>query len=92
MIDTLILSGGGPSGICYIGIYQALLEKKFLEKNDINEIITTSIGILFSFCILIKIDLVILKEIILKYKMENYLILYVATHPFVVVIIQSFLA
>lgn len=73
MIDTLILSGGGPSGICYIGIYQALLEKKFLEKNNINEIITTSIGILFSFCILIKIDLVILKEIILKYKMENYL-------------------
>ena len=25
-IDTLILSGGGPSGVAYIGIFKALIE------------------------------------------------------------------
>ena len=50
MIDTLILSGGGPSGIAYIGIFKALFEKKILSKDlsGIKEIITTSVGILFS--------------------------------------------
>ena len=29
-IDTLILSGGGPSSISYIGIFKALFEKNIL--------------------------------------------------------------
>ena len=28
MIDTLILSGGGPSGIAYIGVLQALYDQE----------------------------------------------------------------
>ena len=35
MIDTLILSGGGPSGIAYIGIFKALFEKNILTKDKI---------------------------------------------------------
>ena len=34
-IDTLIISGGGPSGIAYNGIFKALVEKlslDFLQK------------------------------------------------------------
>ena len=50
-IDTLILSGGGPSGIAYIGIFKALFEKGILKQglSGIKEIITTSVGILFSY-------------------------------------------
>ena len=29
-IDTIILSGGGPSGLCYVGIIKALREKNIL--------------------------------------------------------------
>ena len=56
-IDTLILSGGGPSGIAYIGIFKALFEKKIIKQGlpDIKEIITTSVGIIFS--ILYMLDL-----------------------------------
>ena len=48
MIDTLILSGGGPSGIAYAGILKALTDHNILKRDDLNEIITTSVGIIFS--------------------------------------------
>lgn len=48
MIDTLILSGGGPSGVAYSGILKALTEHNILKRDDLNEIITTSVGIIFS--------------------------------------------
>ena len=32
-IDTLILSGGGPSGIAYNGIFKALFEKGILKRD-----------------------------------------------------------
>ena len=48
MIDTLILSGGGPSGVAYAGILKALTEHNILKRNDLNEIITASVGIIFS--------------------------------------------
>ena len=53
-VDTLILSGGGPSGIAYVGIFAALFEKKIIKKDlkGIKEIITTSAGIFFSFFLL----------------------------------------
>ena len=44
MIDTLVLSGGGTSGITYVGVYKALLEKVF-KNNKIKHIITTSMNI-----------------------------------------------
>ena len=37
MIDTLVFSGGGSSGITYVGVYKAFLEYKFLQKNKIKQ-------------------------------------------------------
>tara|TARA_B110000977_G_scaffold201369_1_gene295622 strand:+ start:4826 stop:5644 length:819 start_codon:yes stop_codon:yes gene_type:complete len=73
MINTLVLSGGGPSGISYIGVYRALLENDFLKKNEIKEIITTSIGILISFCILININYNILYQVSTNSDLNNLL-------------------
>ena len=50
-IDTLIMSGGGPSGIAYIGIFDALHEKGILKRDlsGIKEIIVASVGIIFAY-------------------------------------------
>ena len=48
MIDTLVLSGGGPSGVAYAGILKALTDYDILKRDELKEIITTSVGILFS--------------------------------------------
>lgn len=72
MIDTLVLSGGGPSGLAYVGVYKALLEKNLLNDN-IKEIITTSIGIFISFCILIKINYNILYQFLINYDSGSFL-------------------
>ena len=74
-IDTLICSGGGPSGIAYSGIFKALLEKKIINQNldGIQEIITTSIGILFSFCILLKLYYKIAENISMKFDIGSML-------------------
>jgi len=36
MIDTLILSGGGPSGIAYAGILKALTDYNILKRDELN--------------------------------------------------------
>ena len=73
IIDTLVLSGGGPSGIAYTGIYQALLDHKILDKDlsGIKEIITTSIGILFAFYLIMGLDNQILYEVIKGYNIGS---------------------
>lgn len=48
MINTLIISGGGPSGVAYAGILKALNECGILKRDELKEIITTSVGIMFS--------------------------------------------
>ena len=74
-IDTLILSGGGPSGIAYHGVLRALFEKNIINKNldTIKEIITTSIGILTSFILLLKIDLDVSEKISLGFEFKKLL-------------------
>ncbi len=74
-IDTLICSGGGPSGLAYNGIIKALFEKGILNQNldGIKEIITTSIGILFSFCILLKMDYRVANDICLSFDFNSML-------------------
>ena len=74
-IDTLICSGGGPSGVAYNGIIKALVEKGILNQNldGIKEIITTSIGILFSFCILLKMDYRVANDICLGFDFNSML-------------------
>lgn len=74
-VDTLILSGGGPSGVAYHGILRALFEKNIINKNldNIKEIITTSIGILTAFILLLKIDLDLSEKISLEFEFKNLL-------------------
>lgn len=74
-IDTLILSGGGPSGIAYIGIFQALFDQKILDENlsGIDEIITTSVGILVAIPLLLKYNLMVLREILINFDLPSML-------------------
>lgn len=74
-IDTLILSGGGPSGVSYFGIFQSLFEKNIINENldGINEIITTSAGIFPSVCLLIKFKIELCKEIVMNYDLMKLL-------------------
>ena len=74
-IDTLIISGGGPSGIAYIGIFKALIQNNILKSDlsGIQEIITTSVGILFAYLILLKINPEIYQEIIMKFDILSVL-------------------
>lgn len=68
-IDTLVLSGGGPSAVAYFGIFESIFENKIINENldGIKEIITTSAGIFPSICLLIKFKLNLCKEIVLNY-------------------------
>ena len=74
-IDTLICSGGGPSGIAYAGIFKALIEHKIInqELDGIKEIITTSIGILFTFCLLLKLNPNVGNDICMKFDIGSML-------------------
>jgi predicted acylesterase/phospholipase RssA len=74
-IDTLVLSGGGPSAIAYIGIFQGLFENNILQKdlNNIKEIITTSAGIFFSFLLLLKIDIKVIYHLIDQFHISSIL-------------------
>ncbi len=66
-IDTLILSGGGPSGTAYVGIFKYLFENNIIDKelNGIKEIITTSIGIMFSIFYILKINETVIENIVM---------------------------
>ena len=74
-IDTLILSGGGPSGIAYFGIFESLFENDILKRDltGIKEILTTSIGILCSFCLILGLNMDVGKEVALGYDISKML-------------------
>jgi predicted acylesterase/phospholipase RssA len=67
MIDTLILSGGGPSGIAYIGIFKALFKNNIIDSKltNIKEIITTSVGVLFSILLMTKQNYKIIENLMM---------------------------
>ena len=73
-IDTLILSGGGPSGVAYIGIFKALIENNILKPDlsGIKEIITTSVGIISSYLYMINIKQEVCQEIIMKFDCKGF--------------------
>lgn len=66
MIDTLILSGGGPSGVAYAGILKALSDYNILKRNELNEIITTSVGIIFAILYLLEYTILQIEKIVLE--------------------------
>jgi len=66
MIDTLILSGGGPSGVAYAGILKALTLTDILKRDELNEIITTSVGIIFATLYLLDYTILQIEKIVLE--------------------------
>ena len=67
-IDTLIMSGGGPSGIAYIGIFDALIEKGILTNDlaGIKEIIVASVGIIFAYLYMLDLPEESQRKIVMK--------------------------
>ena len=67
-IDTLIMSGGGPSGIAYIGIFDALYEKGILTNDlaGIKEIIVASVGIIFAYLYMLDLPPESQRKIVMK--------------------------
>ena len=74
-IDTLVLSGGGPSGIAYIGVFAALFEHGIIKEDleGIEEIITTSVGILFAILYMLNINPDAIKKIIVDMDIDELL-------------------
>ena len=71
MIDTLILSGGGPSGIAYIGIFRVLMERKIIHHHEIKEIISASVGVIFAILYLLEFSVDQMEKIILETDFED---------------------
>ena len=74
-IDTLILSGGGPSGIAYFGIFKALFEHKIIDEKltGIQEIITTSVGIVATIFFILQIPISIGEQILMGFNIGSIL-------------------
>ena len=66
MIDTLILSGGGPSGVAYAGILKALTDYNILKRDELKYIITTSVGIIFAILYLLDYTILQIEKIVLE--------------------------
>ena len=66
MIDTLVLSGGGPSGVSYAGILKALVEHDIFQKENLKHIITTSVGIIFAILYLLDYNIYQIEKISLE--------------------------
>ena len=66
MIDTLVLSGGGPSGVAYAGILKALTDYNILKREELNEILTTSVGIIFATLYLLDYTILQIEKIVLE--------------------------
>ena len=71
MIDTLILSGGGPSGMAYVGIFRGLFERDIIQRNEIKEVISTSVGMIFAILYLLDFSVDQMEKIILETEFED---------------------
>jgi len=63
MIDTLLLSGCGSKGNCFIGVLNALIDKKIIELDKIVKYICCSSGSLIGFNLCCGIDLKTVQKI-----------------------------
>ena len=56
VIKHLVISGGGPSGIKYLGIIQELMKQDYININIIESIYATSAGSIIAVLIALKYD------------------------------------
>ena len=64
-INTIVLSGGGIKGICYIGAFKSIFDN--VDKEQIKHYICTSAGAMFSLCLILDYNLDEIKQILIKY-------------------------
>jgi NTE family protein len=64
-INTIVLGGGGIKGIGYIGFFKALF--KYVKREQINHYIGTSVGCIFSLCMILGYELDDIQEILFNY-------------------------
>ena len=76
-IDTLILGGGGTTGISYIGIFQALFEKNIIQPDlqGITHIIGISAGAMFAIPLLLQMNLSACLSLMEQFNMNELLII-----------------
>ena len=74
-IDTLILGGGGTTGISYIGIFQALFQNNIIRPDlqGITHIIGISAGALFSVPLLLQMNLSACLSLMEQFNMNELL-------------------
>ncbi len=72
MINTLCLSGGGTKGICYIGAIDFLEKEKYIDINEINTFVGTSVGSIIAFFFSIGFDINELKNFVLEFNFKKF--------------------
>jgi len=70
-IKHLVIGGGGPYGLCALGVLKHLHDKKFWDINNIKSIYATSVGALIAVYISLKYDYDYIIEYILKRPWEK---------------------
>lgn len=71
MIDKLVISGGGPTGIQMIGCMHELVKHNVLQLESIRHIFAVSIGTLIGVLIALKFDLETIIQYIVERPWEN---------------------
>jgi len=64
-IDTIVLSGGGIKGVCYIGFFKSLFQ--YIDIKQIKHFVGTSVGAMFSLCLTLNYSLDEITKILFKY-------------------------
>jgi predicted acylesterase/phospholipase RssA len=70
-IKHLVFGGGGPYGLCALGVLKYLHDKKFWDINNIKSIYATSVGVLVAVYISLKYDYDYIIEYMIKRPWEK---------------------
>ena len=68
-IDTIVLSSGGIKGMYFLGFLKALFEH--IDRNNIKHYISCSVGVIFSFVLIIGYTLDEIENILLNYDLNK---------------------
>lgn len=71
MINTLCLGSGGLKGLCLIGAIKILINNKYINMNDINLFVGTSVGSLISFLLILDFSCDEIIEIMISFDLAE---------------------